>query len=89
MKGRSRSATIVAAFLMHYNQWTADQALSHIQQARSVVHPNAGFMQMLKDFEARIFTANPMNKQQSDTATEAVDCGAVEQKEDTVLQHAS
>ena len=49
--GISRSATIVAAFLMRKYNLTADKAVSHIKKCRSIVQPNNGFMNQLHQFE--------------------------------------
>jgi protein-tyrosine phosphatase len=46
-QGKSRSATIVIAFLMQQYGWSHLQALAHTQAARSIVKPNEGFMRQL------------------------------------------
>mmetsp|Transcript_23324 Transcript_23324/g.41429 ORF Transcript_23324/g.41429 Transcript_23324/m.41429 type:complete len:235 (+) Transcript_23324:1104-1808(+) len=48
--GRSRSATILAAYLMKTRKLTAEQALSTIRQVRDV-QPNPGFLKQLKTWE--------------------------------------
>lgn len=45
--GKSRSATVVAAYLMQTHNITPSQALSQIRQARSICEPNEGFMNQL------------------------------------------
>ena len=48
--GWSRSATIVAAYLMDKKGMTSSQALETIRQHRPI-RPNPGFLQQLADFE--------------------------------------
>ena len=47
MAGVSRSATIVAAFLIRFRKMDPNQAIQLLQQRRSVVNPNAGFRAQL------------------------------------------
>lgn len=54
-EGKSRSATIVIAFLMQQHGWSHFQALSHVQAARAIVQPNPGFMRQL----AALILADP------------------------------
>jgi hypothetical protein len=46
-KGKSRSATIVAAFLMHANGWTKAEALQWVAARRPQIEPNLGFQEAL------------------------------------------
>lgn len=46
-QGISRSATVVAAFLMKEERWHPDQALRHIKKFRPIIDPNEGFRQQL------------------------------------------
>jgi dual specificity phosphatase 12 len=46
--GKSRSATVVIAYLMHKHNITPAEALAHVRQARSICEPNDGFMQQLE-----------------------------------------
>jgi dual specificity phosphatase 12 len=46
--GKSRSATVVIAYLMQKHGINPDEALSHVRQARSICEPNDGFMQQLE-----------------------------------------
>lgn len=50
--GRSRSATVAAAYLMRRMRWTAAQALRHVTAARPDVRPNPGFVRQLEVWEA-------------------------------------
>ncbi|TRY78194.1 hypothetical protein TCAL_06766 [Tigriopus californicus] len=45
--GVSRSAAIVAAFLMRTRHWTLDKALALIRRARPAIGPNDGFLRQL------------------------------------------
>lgn len=56
--GISRSATIVAAYLMRRFKMTSNQAIAHIKKCRSVVNPNYGFVQQLMRLEKELAT-NP------------------------------
>eukprot|EP00698_Gefionella_okellyi_P002967 TRINITY_DN12806_c0_g1_i1.p1 TRINITY_DN12806_c0_g1~~TRINITY_DN12806_c0_g1_i1.p1 ORF type:complete len:284 (+),score=46.97 TRINITY_DN12806_c0_g1_i1:148-999(+) len=47
MQGKSRSASVVAAYLMHKNGWSADEALEYVKKARPIVNPNTFFRQQL------------------------------------------
>lgn len=48
--GKSRSATVVCAYLMKQNDWTPKQALGNLRQARPFCEPNDGFMRQLQVF---------------------------------------
>lgn len=50
-KGFSRSPTIVAAYLMYRNGWTAAQAVRFVQQRRRAAEPNIGFLHTLRMFQ--------------------------------------
>ena len=52
--GRSRSATIIAAYLIKYHGMTADEALAYIKEKRTQVDPNPGYMRQLKEFEIKV-----------------------------------
>jgi len=56
MQGASRSATIVAAYLIKYHDMTADEALEYMKSKRSCVNPNQGYRDQLKQFETMIET---------------------------------
>lgn len=53
MAGRSRSATIVAAYLIREKNMTLNEALETINRVRSV-NPNPGFMKQLQYFDNKI-----------------------------------
>ncbi|KII87806.1 hypothetical protein PLICRDRAFT_176572 [Plicaturopsis crispa FD-325 SS-3] len=60
--GMSRSATIVAAFLMHSRNLDRDAALDLIRKARPCIQPNDGFMQQLDVFQQASFKISRQNK---------------------------
>lgn len=45
--GKSRSATVVCAYLMHLDRITSAEALAQVRQTRPFCEPNDGFMQQL------------------------------------------
>ncbi len=49
--GISRSATLMAAYLMWKNRWTAKEALDHIRARRDQIRPNDCFLEQLRIFE--------------------------------------
>ena len=52
--GKSRSATIVIAFLMWYRQWSFSDAFKYVQECRSVIEPNLGFCAQLLHYEKEL-----------------------------------
>jgi len=55
--GKSRSATICAAYVMATEGWTLDEALKAIGDARPAAAPNHGFMTQLASFERELMKA--------------------------------
>ncbi|ELR17126.1 dual specificity phosphatase, putative [Acanthamoeba castellanii str. Neff] len=53
-QGRSRSATIVTAYLMLTNRWDFETAYSHVTTLRDIVRVNPGFRRQLLTLEAEI-----------------------------------
>ena len=51
MMGKSRSATIIIAYLMYKNNIGWMEALRCVREKRSIVEPNLGFISLLKQFE--------------------------------------
>eukprot|EP00418_Pyrodinium_bahamense_P072831 CAMPEP_0179099730 /NCGR_PEP_ID=MMETSP0796-20121207/46023_1 /TAXON_ID=73915 /ORGANISM="Pyrodinium bahamense, Strain pbaha01" /LENGTH=306 /DNA_ID=CAMNT_0020797535 /DNA_START=80 /DNA_END=997 /DNA_ORIENTATION=+ len=51
--GRSRSASLVAAWLMQRGR-TLEEALEAVRRARPIAQPNPGFLQQLEALEARL-----------------------------------
>lgn len=52
--GRSRSASVVLAYLMRVHGMALADALEHLRAVRPVVCPNSGFMRQLEAFEAGV-----------------------------------
>ncbi|KAL0836785.1 hypothetical protein Bca101_088675 [Brassica carinata] len=49
--GKSRSVTVIVAYLMKKHGMTLTQALQHVQSIRPVANPNTGFIRQLQDLE--------------------------------------
>lgn len=49
--GKSRSVTIVAAYLIKYHNMSADEALSFIKNKRTQIDPNPGYIKQLYQYE--------------------------------------
>lgn len=54
--GISRSAAVVIAYLMRKKCMSYQEAFLHLKTRRSVINPNPGFVQQLKDYEKIIKT---------------------------------
>lgn len=52
--GVSRSATLVASWLIKYEDYTTEEAINYLKECREVVDPNSGFIEQLKTFEKEI-----------------------------------
>lgn len=52
-KGRSRSVSIVAAYLIRYKGMTTDEAIHFIKNKRTQANPNKGYIEQLRIFESR------------------------------------
>ncbi|KDQ61300.1 hypothetical protein JAAARDRAFT_55974 [Jaapia argillacea MUCL 33604] len=50
LQGVSRSASVVAAYLMATYGWTPAQAVGYIKSKRSVAEPNFGFISQLQEY---------------------------------------
>ena len=50
--GKSRSATVVVAYLMHKLRMTPLQALNRLRESRGVCEPNSGFMHQLDAYHS-------------------------------------
>jgi len=50
-QGKSRSSTVVIAYLMAKQGWTMDAALRFVQTKRPEAEPNPNFIEQLKEFE--------------------------------------
>jgi hypothetical protein len=54
--GKSRSASLVAYYLMKYKHLSLDDALSHLKKCRSQVNINTGFIRQLKEVDGKSYT---------------------------------
>ena len=52
--GRSRSASILAAYLIKHRDMTAEEALQFIKSKRSQIDPNANYIRQLKQYEGEL-----------------------------------
>lgn len=52
--GRSRSCSIVTAYLIFYKHMTTDEALDFIRSKRSQINPNPGYIRQLRQFEEEV-----------------------------------
>jgi Dual specificity phosphatase, catalytic domain len=52
--GVSRSATVVAAYLMQRNCWTQEDTIGYMQEHRHAVNPNAGFRAQLNRYWRKV-----------------------------------
>ncbi|KAK6130327.1 hypothetical protein DH2020_035919 [Rehmannia glutinosa] len=52
--GRSRSVTVVVAYLMYKNGMSLSEALKHVKIKRPVASPNSGFMLQLQEYERSV-----------------------------------
>jgi protein phosphatase slingshot len=48
--GKSRSATIVIAYLMKHHNYKFDDAFNYVKKLRKLILPNLGFMARLREF---------------------------------------
>eukprot|EP00160_Parvularia_atlantis_P019973 Unigene8072_Nuclearia_a/m.24749 Unigene8072_Nuclearia_a/g.24749 ORF Unigene8072_Nuclearia_a/g.24749 Unigene8072_Nuclearia_a/m.24749 type:complete len:342 (-) Unigene8072_Nuclearia_a:67-1092(-) len=56
--GKSRSPTIVMAYLIHHKQWTLQHAYEYVKTRRRIC-PNLGFMLVLSEFEKATLDTTP------------------------------
>jgi hypothetical protein len=57
--GASRSAMVLAAYLMAREGWSRDQALSYIRERRRSIGPNPAFMRLLLEWEKQVRKPGP------------------------------
>ena len=60
--GRSRSASIVAAYLIRHHNMTVEEAIEFLQKKRSQVSINDGYVQQLHLYEAKVFQEKQQKK---------------------------
>ena len=54
LAGISRSSSIVIAYLMKANKWKFLRALGCVRERRSIVYPNKGFEEQLRELEKKM-----------------------------------
>jgi hypothetical protein len=52
--GKSRSSSVVIAYLMKYNSMTLRDSFDHVKARRSIIQPNSGFMHQLLQLEEEL-----------------------------------
>jgi protein-tyrosine phosphatase len=57
-QGRSRSVSVVIAYLIKYLDYTYLNAIEHVHKCRSIAFPNPGFASQLINFEERVIGVN-------------------------------
>ena len=62
-RGRSRSATVVVAFLMQKHGYSAERALGKVRGKREIIQPHESFLAQLKLYENMDFSIDPGNLQ--------------------------
>ena len=62
-RGRSRSATVVAAYLMHKHGYSAQKAISKIRSKRPSINPHESFLAQLKMYESMDYSIDTSNIQ--------------------------
>ncbi len=50
IQGKSRSATVVAAYMVRHAGWGPDAAVASLARARPIVQPNPGFLAQLQQW---------------------------------------
>ena len=58
VKGVSRSASVISAYLIARHGWTTDQAVNYVQSKRMNAQPNRGFISQLEEY-ARSLKQSP------------------------------
>lgn len=58
-EGRSRSSSMVAAWMIKYRSMRLEAAMATIVARRHLVHPNSGFMEKLRQWEAQYGPPDP------------------------------
>lgn len=58
LMGMSRSASVVAAYLVTTTKMNTDEAIKFIQERRPIVCPNAGFVRQLEVYERQLYAGS-------------------------------
>lgn len=64
--GISRSATVILAWLMKTYGMTRDTSIQFLRSRRSIIHPNDGFMRVLKEWEDHLKRVHNNNASRSE-----------------------
>ncbi|GAA6060891.1 hypothetical protein JCM10212_000174 [Sporobolomyces blumeae] len=75
--GKSRSVTIVLAYLVYHNHWPLKRAYAYVAERRQGISPNLGFMAELMNFEERTRTAPSHAIHSSPLATRVLSASTV------------
>jgi len=62
MRGRSRSASVVIAYLMARQKMSLKDAFVHVKQKRPIIGPHSHLKQQLIVFEFQLFKSNSLHK---------------------------
>lgn len=68
LKGVSRSASFVIAYLMKKNEFSFDEALGYVQSIRPIVAPNVAFIAQLKAYDSQLITNRASAQDERETA---------------------
>jgi len=63
--GVSRSATIIIAYLMKYENMNLKEALTFVKEKRTIISPNRNFLYKLSDYECKIYYSRKTSFQQA------------------------
>jgi protein-tyrosine phosphatase len=73
-KGASRSASIVAAYLIKYNHMSTNTAIIFMRSKRSVINPNPDYIRQLKNYEIELRSSEVFDSEYDvDSADSRVD----------------
>eukprot|EP01006_Ploeotia_vitrea_P049279 TRINITY_DN67324_c9_g2_i1.p3 TRINITY_DN67324_c9_g2~~TRINITY_DN67324_c9_g2_i1.p3 ORF type:complete len:170 (-),score=60.78 TRINITY_DN67324_c9_g2_i1:46-555(-) len=56
--GKSRSASVIVAYLMKSERWRLIRALAFLRDKRPVIQPNIGFLRQLRQLDHRWFSVH-------------------------------
>lgn len=76
--GKSRSVTVVLAFLIHSHRWPLKKAYAYVAERRRGISPNIGFMSELLSYEAATLHSGPsgLDHDEGDSANGSERAGA-------------
>lgn len=63
--GVSRSTTCLVAYMMKYRGMTISGAINFIRKKRSIINPNPGFVQQLRNYAKRLVRQRYLNSQEA------------------------